>query len=227
MNESKIVKKNKVKVKKGKSNEPVELPNNVSFNPYRNYKPPNTSGASKKRVARDPRFSDFSGKLNIDMFKKSYNFLDEMRNDEVKDIMAAIKINKRYGPDSVKGINALKKIEHLNIGSLDEAKRALDRYKTEKAQLEKNEELRELKKSLIKEEKEKIVTTGKKPYYFPDKKVKKLYKEIQKKKIEETMKSTAINYGPNRSIHKKLESKSRRKLPKERKHNIIPTFRDV
>ncbi|XP_953485.1 uncharacterized protein TA11215 [Theileria annulata] len=219
----KVVKKKK----KRKSNAPVELPNNFSFNPYGSNKLSKKSGKGKKMVTRDPRFSELSGKLNVDMFRRSYSFLEDMRKEEVKDIMQAIKINKKFGTDSLKGIESMKKISHLNISNIEEAKRALDRYKAENAHLEKKDELRKLKKSLVKEEMDKIALTGKKPYYFTDKKVKKIYKEINKKKIEESMKSTAINYGPNKAIHKKLESQSRRMVPKERKLNLVPSLRDV
>ncbi|EAN32210.1 hypothetical protein TpMuguga_04g00856 [Theileria parva strain Muguga] len=220
-------KKKTKKKKKKRSNTPVELPNNVSFNPYRSNKFSKKPGKGNKMLVRDPRFSEHSGKLNLDMFRRSYSFLEEMRKEEVKEITRAIKINKKFGTESLKGIESMKKISHLNISNLDEAKRALDRYKSENAHLQKKEELRKLKKSLVQEEKNKISLTGKKPYYFSDKKVKKIYKEMNKKKIEESLKSTEINYGPNKAIHKKLESQSRRLLPKERKLNMIPKFRDV
>ena len=35
-------------------------------------------------MTRDPRFDDLSGKLNHELFKKSYAFLDEIRDKERK-----------------------------------------------------------------------------------------------------------------------------------------------
>ena len=36
------------------------------------------------QVTRDPRFDDLSGSLNVDLFKKSYSFIKDKRNDELQ-----------------------------------------------------------------------------------------------------------------------------------------------
>ncbi|AFZ81695.1 hypothetical protein BEWA_011130 [Theileria equi strain WA] len=220
-----VFKTNQKYTNKSKNKAPAELPNNVPFNPYKATDILH-KGQNKRRLpARDPRFSDFSGVMDLDAFRKSYKFLDEMRKDETKKIKNAIMLHEKYPETAAKANNALKMLSHLNIASIQDAKRMLNKYEAENVQLEKTEEIKALKRKLISEEKERIASTGKIPYYFPDKKVKKMYKEIQKKKIKEAVASASINHGPARAIHKKLAAKSRRKLPKERKSNIIPTHR--
>merc|ERR1719505_55548 len=49
----------------------------------------------QKRNVRDPRFDDLSGTLNETMFEKSYGFLSEMRQNEVKKIRKALRKEKR------------------------------------------------------------------------------------------------------------------------------------
>ncbi|ETV95362.1 hypothetical protein H310_11251 [Aphanomyces invadans] len=45
----------------------------------------------RKKVARDPRFDHASGKLNEDLFKKSYAFLDDIKEAELQEAKKLLK----------------------------------------------------------------------------------------------------------------------------------------
>ncbi|KAF0714234.1 Aste57867_3949 [Aphanomyces stellatus] len=45
----------------------------------------------RKLKTRDPRFDNASGKLNDDLFKKSYAFLDEYKKDELEEVKKQLK----------------------------------------------------------------------------------------------------------------------------------------
>jgi ribosomal RNA-processing protein 36 len=47
-----------------------------------------------KRKIRDPRFDDLSGKLNEDCFRKSYSFLKDQKEEEVKQLKSVLKRKK-------------------------------------------------------------------------------------------------------------------------------------
>ncbi|GBE58576.1 hypothetical protein, conserved [Babesia ovata] len=199
--------------KKSSTKGPAVLPNNTAFNPYNTIKF-GTKGANSRLKARDPRFSDFSGTLNDDLFRKSYAFLGDMLQEEVKEIKAAVRAGERAGANSVKATAALGSIAHMNIASISDAKRALDRYKTQQKQLQSGDELRALKKDLIDQEKQKIATTGKTPFYYSEKKIKKIHRAKEAEKEQAALQSAAINAGSAGAIHKKVARTLKRKLPK-------------
>ncbi|KAK2196319.1 rRNA biogenesis protein RRP36 [Babesia duncani] len=202
-----------VNVKKRKSKAPVELPSNAPFNPF---EAKLKKGNKTRYVPRDPRFSEYSGPLDMEQYKKSYSFLNDMRREEAKEIRAAIKIAN--SSKSTQATNAaLSKLSHLGITDLESAKRILNRLETQEMHLGKVEEIKQLKKSLVDAEKEKIMTTNKKPFYYSDKKVKQIYKQKRLEKINSAVTSSAINYGDAKAIHKQIEKRSKRKLQKERK----------
>ncbi|EDO08502.1 ribosomal RNA-processing family protein [Babesia bovis T2Bo] len=203
-------------VKKRSSKAPVTLSNDVAYNPYQKLKF-DTKGGKNRMKARDPRFSDFSGTLNDDLFRKSYAFLGDMLQDEVKEIKSALRVSQRAGVNSIKTANALRNIAHMNISSLSDAKRALDRYTTQQKQLKSDQALRDLKKDLITEEKQKIATTSKTPFYYSTKKVKKMLRDKERDAIEAALQSSAINADGAGKIHKKVSKESRRKLTRQRR----------
>ncbi|GIX61171.1 uncharacterized protein BcabD6B2_06060 [Babesia caballi] len=200
--------------KKRSTKAPAMLPNNAAFNPYTTIKF-GKKGADSRLKARDPRFSDFSGTLNDDLFRKSYAFLGDMLQDEVKEIKAALRVGERAGINSVKAASALNGIAHMDITSMSDAKRALDRYKTQQKQLQSDRELRELKKGLIEQEKQKIATTSKTPFYYSDKKVRKILRAKEEAEQRAALESAAINANAAGGIHKKLAKAAKRKTPKQ------------
>ncbi|KAK1932961.1 hypothetical protein X943_001595 [Babesia divergens] len=201
-------------IKKRGSKAPVMLPNNVTCNPYTIIKL-GKKGPDARLVPRDPRFSDFSGTLNDDMFRKSYAFLDEMRQDEAQEIKAALRLHERAGPNSMRAATALENLRHMGISSIDDAKRALDKYKIQNQQLQSDESLRQFKKQLIEEEKEKIAHTGKTPFYYSQKKVKKIYRDREQVKVKAVLESAAINSAAAAKIHKKAARQNKRQLKRQ------------
>ncbi|CDR97413.1 hypothetical protein, conserved [Babesia bigemina] len=202
--------------KKSSGKGPAVLPNNTAFNPYTNIKF-GSKGAGARLKARDPRFSDFSGTLNDDLFRKSYAFLGDMLQEEVREIKAAVRAGERSGANSLKATAALGGIAHMNIASISDAKRALDRYKTQQKQLQSDTELRALKKDLIEQEKQKIATTGKTPFYYSEKKIRKIHRAKEAEKERAALQSAAINAGAAGAIHKKVARTLKRKVPKKPK----------
>ncbi|GFE53534.1 hypothetical protein BaOVIS_009380 [Babesia ovis] len=215
---TKIARKPEPLKKRGKG--PVTLSNDVAYNPYVNLKL-GKKGASGRLQARDPRFSDFSGTLNDDLFRKSYSFLGDMLQEEVKEIKSALRAGERAGANSLKAASALGNIAHMNISSFSDAKRALDRYTTQQRQLQSDQEMRELKRGLIAEEKEKIATTSKTPFYYSTKKIKQILRKKEERSIESALQSSAINADGAGDLHKKVSKLSKRKLMRQRRSGEI------
>lgn len=51
------------------------------------------------KKSRDPRFDTFSGQVNLDLFHKSYAFLDTMKKDELSVVQKEIKSKKNITED--------------------------------------------------------------------------------------------------------------------------------
>jgi ribosomal RNA-processing protein 36 len=92
------------------------------------------------------RFSEVSGKLNPDIFLKTYTFLDEYQEDEVN------KMSK-----SVKKVKNAEKLETMSS--------ELQRKKQEMAERRRDVKLREKMRALKAEEKEKV-TIGSNIYIY-------------------------------------------------------------
>eukprot|EP00128_Syssomonas_multiformis_P014208 Colp12_sorted_trinity150504_noHs@33654 len=100
----------------------------------------------KKQVHRDPRFDSLSGKLNDDLFKKSYAFLDEIALRETKVLKEELK--KEKDPERRREIQS-----------------ALDKRKQEAKKRETEEAKRKLKSERNKMERG-LVAKGKKPFFL-------------------------------------------------------------
>eukprot|EP00397_Hematodinium_sp_SG-2012_P064462 GEMP01091204.1.p1 GENE.GEMP01091204.1~~GEMP01091204.1.p1 ORF type:complete len:229 (-),score=82.06 GEMP01091204.1:132-818(-) len=130
----------KVTAKKGK---PIEVSN-------RRKRPPDAvlaKNKKKKDEFRDPRFSELSGNLDVDMFGKAYGFLDEYRRTEKA---------------------TLKQVAPTN----SEAKAVLERMEQQDKRRLKLGKMSELKHKLNAEEKEKV-KEGKTPYFYSEVDIKK------------------------------------------------------
>ncbi|RDL35125.1 DUF947-domain-containing protein [Venustampulla echinocandica] len=106
-----------------------------------------------KREFRDPRFDTISGMVDDDKIRKAYSFLDDYREDEMKELKTAIKNSK-------------------DEDKKEELKRVLLSMESrKKAQLRKDKAKEVLDKHR-KEEKE-AVRMGKKPFYLKESEQKK------------------------------------------------------
>ncbi|CAG8540719.1 3211_t:CDS:2 [Ambispora leptoticha] len=99
---------------------------------------------SEKR--RDPRFDNLSGKLNEDLFEKSYNFLDDYKKNEIKTIKEQIR--------RAKDPNTRDELQKLLT-------KMQSRINTEHIARQKKQLRREVKKKELE-----LVSKGKKPFYL-------------------------------------------------------------
>ena len=130
----------KVSLKRANKNAPSEM---RSDRPVRRLRV--TANNSVKK-SLDPRFTDFSGSLNEQLFSKNYSFLDEYRDSEIKILSKAIKTTK--GEDA----KAELKSELLKMKQQSKERR-LSRQVTERL-----EQIKSVEKDKLKQ--------GKQPFYL-------------------------------------------------------------
>lgn len=110
--------------------------------------------------ARDPRFDDTSGSFDMDGFSKAYAFLEEYREDEMKKLQEA------------KNSLQKRKKKKLQDPELIEAENTLNREIKHRIQQDKQRkhlgQLRAAEKSLKSQEREKVKTTGKVPFFMAE-----------------------------------------------------------
>ena len=106
-----------------------------------------------KRQYRDPRFEPVSGEIDDSRVKAAYSFLNEYREDEMKDLKTAIKVTK---DDDAK----------------DKLKRALISMESRKKAQMRKDKAQEVLDKHRKEEKE-LVRQGKQPFYLKSSEQKK------------------------------------------------------
>lgn len=141
-----------------------------------------------KREFRDPRFDALTGPVDEDKVRRAYSFLDDYREDEMKELRTAIKNTKdEDAKEELK--RALLAMESRKKAQLrkDKSKEVLDRHR--------------------KEEKE-AVRMGKKPFYL---------KESEQKKrvlVEQFggLKGKQLDRVIERR-RKKVEGKEKKKMP--------------
>lgn len=141
-----------------------------------------------KRVHRDPRFEPINGPVDTAKLSRNYAFLNDYRDDEMKELRNTIKKTKDEGErDKLK----------RELMSMESRKRAQDRKDREEEVLSRHK----------KEEKE-LVQQGKKPFYL---------KESEKKKrvLLDTysgMKKGQLDHVIERR-RRKIDQKEKKKLP--------------
>ncbi|GAB1601433.1 ribosomal RNA processing protein 36 homolog [Argonauta hians] len=169
---NKIYRKRKRKgndcVKKLTKNEPLEMSSKKQVSTIRKVVP------VQKKVHRDPRFDDLSGKYNEEFFKKSYSFIEDYKEKELKVLKK--KIKKSQNEEKTKNIKYL-------ITRMEQQQLASD-------QISKSKQLNKTWKTKEKE----LVSQGKKQFYLKksDKKLLEFaekYRELkQKGKVETYLK---------------------------------------
>mmetsp|Transcript_101382 Transcript_101382/g.285996 ORF Transcript_101382/g.285996 Transcript_101382/m.285996 type:complete len:242 (-) Transcript_101382:108-833(-) len=170
---------------------------------------PPPSGKRRRVVhARDPRFDDMSGKLDMDMFGKAYAFLDDHREAEVqamKKEMRQLQKKKRRGKSSVSAREAELMQEVKAREQQDKQRRHIG-------------EMRSMEEKLRHDEREKVRTTGKTPFFHKKGAVRKLV--LQKRKEER--KGKPIRDKQEERREKKKAGKEKRKLPTRRISREMP-----
>ncbi|KAH8803269.1 hypothetical protein F5884DRAFT_502626 [Xylogone sp. PMI_703] len=147
----------------------------------------------KKRDIRDPRFESTSGPLDMNKIKKAYSFLDDYREDEIKQLKETIKKTKDEGEKE-----RLKK----ELLSMESKKRA-------DLQKRKAQEILDQHK---KEEKERV-KQGKKPFFLKKSEQKKRllleqYGELKGKQLDHVIERR----------RKKVASKEKKRMPFSRRN---------
>lgn len=145
-----------------------------------------------KRNYRDPRFEPLAGPLDELKVKAAYSFLDDYREDEMKELKAAIKTTKDE--------DAKEKLKRTLL-SMESKKKALLRKEKEQEVLDRHR----------KEEKE-LVKQGKKPFYLKKAERKKRvlldqYGELKGKQLDRVIERR----------RKKVEGKEKKKMPMVRR----------
>ncbi|KAK9721270.1 rRNA biogenesis protein rrp36 [Basidiobolus ranarum] len=119
-----------------------------------------------KPKTRDPRFDNLSGKLNEEMFGKSYQFLQDYKSDELR--MLRENISKERDP---------KQVEKL--------KSQLQRMQSQQAATNEKHRKQDIKHNRKKAEME-LVSKGKKPFFLKRAELKKLELMDKFKSIKES-----------------------------------------
>ncbi len=147
-----------------------------------------------KREYRDPRFEPLSGPLDESRLQKAFSFLDDYREDEMKELKIAIKKAKDEGEKE-----RLKRV----LLSMESRKKTQERKRKEAEILDRHR----------KEEKQ-LVKQGKKPFYLKKAEQQKRllvdrYNELKGKQLDHVIERR----------RKKVEGKEKKKLPWARRED--------
>ncbi|KAF9898968.1 rRNA biogenesis protein rrp36 [Lobosporangium transversale] len=135
---------------------------------------------------RDPRFDSLSGKLDTDLFEKSYSFLKDYQADEMKKLKESIK--KARDPETKEKLQR-------------QLSRMLDRQATEASEKRRQEIKREHKRK----EKE-LIAKGKNPFFL---------KKSDQKKLELIDKFQHLKDNP-KALARAMEKRRKRNSAKEK-----------
>mmetsp|Transcript_51902 Transcript_51902/g.117096 ORF Transcript_51902/g.117096 Transcript_51902/m.117096 type:complete len:235 (+) Transcript_51902:38-742(+) len=184
----------KAGVKKAKKGAPAEV---SSRRPVA----PKSAAAPRKGEARarDPRFDDLSGKLNVNLFQKSYSFLEDYRQDELSEMK-----------ERARKINAEGEDQDGTEEYQEWLQTAIKRRTLEDKQRKHLGAIEETKRSLKRQELEKVRQTGKTPYFHRTSLVKKIVRE---KKSEGKAGSRDRT---EEKREKKVAAKEKKRLPGRR-----------
>jgi len=183
-------------VKKRKKGAPAEVSNRRACAP-----PSSIAGIStkKRHEPRDPRFDDLSGSLNVELFQKSYSFLDDYRASELEGMRKQVsELREREDQRSrneVTGIEA-----------------AIKRQVQEDKQRTRLGELRDEELATKREEREKVRTTGKVPFFH---KLGAVRKQLTEKR-KQTKKGSGSRK-PDERRERKEAAREKKKLPRQRR----------
>ncbi|KAF9387664.1 rRNA biogenesis protein rrp36 [Podila verticillata] len=173
-------KQRKVVERRNDKNKPMEIGSKKPVGRFRQV----VEVASAKR--RDPRFDSLSGKLDTDLFEKSYGFLKDYQADEMKKLRELIKKER--------DVDMKEKLQ-------TQLSRMVDRQATEAAQKRRQEIKREHKRK----EKD-LIAKGKNPFFL---------KKSDQKKLELIDKFKQLKDSP-KALAKAMEKRRKRNSAKEK-----------
>lgn len=129
--------------KRANKNRPREMSSKQPVSRFREVMVGGPKRASASSQSVDPRFDERAGSLNEDLFKKSYAFVEEMKQSEKNTIEKAVKKTK-----------SKERKEQLQ--------RLIDQMESRKMAAEKKEQ----QQKLLREHRKEAASLGKKPYYI-------------------------------------------------------------
>jgi len=165
---------------------------------------PVSTALARRRTAqpRDPRFSDQSGTLNVEMFQKAYSFLDEYREDEKRALEEEReklgKLSKR-----VRGQHAAWASERTEA-----IKTKLSHMKQEDTRRKFEGEVEATRRELQREEREKVKITGKTPYFHKPGEIRQIVRAKRKGKSARSKQEE--------KREKRVTNREKRRLPSRR-----------
>ncbi|KAI9921450.1 hypothetical protein PsorP6_002557 [Peronosclerospora sorghi] len=174
-------------VRRTNKNQPLELSSKRAVGRFRQVV------EVKKRRALDPRFEPHSGRLNEDLFKKSYAFLDEYKQQELQELKQQHKKTK-------------------SLARKDELKREIALKQQEITEKQKREKIQNALTKRKREERA-AVASGKGAFYLKRKDKKKLELQAKFQDLQETGRLSKFMARKR----KKNASKDHRWLPTQRK----------
>mmetsp|Transcript_74813 Transcript_74813/g.223064 ORF Transcript_74813/g.223064 Transcript_74813/m.223064 type:complete len:246 (-) Transcript_74813:6-743(-) len=158
-------KKVKAKAQKGA---PLEVSSRRPVQPPRRAK-------AKRNQPRDPRFDDFSGSLDVDMFRKSYSFIEEYREEELQSLKEQADLLKRRREDPDEDY------DELDEALVDRITSEVRRRVRQDKQRRHLGDMRAAELQLKREEREKVRATGKTPYFHKRADVRQLVRQARQK----------------------------------------------
>ncbi|OWZ19471.1 hypothetical protein PHMEG_0006286 [Phytophthora megakarya] len=175
------------RTRRANKNQPLELSSKRAVGRYRQVVD------VKKRRVLDPRFEAQSGRLNEDLFSKSYAFLDEYKQRELQELKQQLKKTK-------------------NATTKDELKHEIALRQQEMTEKTKQEKIKSALTKRKREERE-AVASGKGAFYLKRKDKKKLELQAKFQDLQETGRLSKFMA----KKRKKNASKDHRWLPTQRK----------
>lgn len=180
------------KVRKGA---PIEVSSRQATAPPR---------AKRCRISRprDPRFDDLSGKLDVDLFQKSYAFLEEYRDEELEGM-------KKEASTLRKRLRRRKSAAGFEReADLGEEMRRITQQDKQRQHLG---EMRAAERALRREEREKVRTTGKTPYFHTQADIRARVVEGKRKENKRALRDRQAE-----RRERKLAGRGKRRLPTRR-----------
>ncbi|KAK8795817.1 hypothetical protein WA171_003785 [Blastocystis sp. BT1] len=126
------------KPKRANKNAPQELSSKQ--------RPKNKRHTVEKREVRDPRFDGLSGKFNYDLYRKSYRFIEEKQEEEIKELKQSM-------------------FNETNDSKKKRIQAEMTRVMQQKVTRDRNDRRVERKREFMKQERE-AVSKGKKPFFL-------------------------------------------------------------
>mmetsp|Transcript_10627 Transcript_10627/g.17419 ORF Transcript_10627/g.17419 Transcript_10627/m.17419 type:complete len:231 (-) Transcript_10627:89-781(-) len=184
-----------IKVKRARKGAPQEVSSRRTSAP-----PLATHALRHVSQARDPRFNDMSGNLDLDLFHKSYAFLEEYRQEEIAELKKEAKTLQK------------RKKRRVSLAAREEeVVTELRRLTQQDKQRKRLGELEEAGRLLRRQEREKVRMTGKKPYFHKAGDVRAFVNEQKQKTQGKKVRDTQ-----SERREKKLAAKEKKRLPTRR-----------